>query len=272
MKKAYGEYIFSNSKALDIVEAMPHLERFSNIKENLTTQCKLYGLTTEQTIDEIALQYNAGDLELDAKFGRCTHFFFTGEGMREWFIKCAAPLTNEQSEIISKNKELKGRGSNAFMLHFVGGNSPVYLCRWIFNGIDLHTEKLIKRTSLFVLQGKGKSIISLSPENNEGHDEETKTCQSVLSSAFAYIQCFPDMVKNGIPEELNNQNHYRKTICKSIGMHPSLIISHASPCPHYRIGHFRLLSSDKFVHKKGQIIFVHGTFVKGKAMTVEGVS
>jgi len=227
------------------------------------------GLNSSQILDEISLAYNAGVLELDAAFGRCTHFFFTGEGMHKWLLNCAAPLTEEQSKIISQSEEFKGRASKAFMLHFVGGNSPVYLCRWIFAGINIQTNQTIMRTNLFVLRGRNKSIISLSP-GEDTDDSEMKICQSVLSSAFAYMQCFPDTVKDGIPKDLTNINHYGKTPCKSIGMHHSLV-QHDGPCPHYRVGHFRFLSSEKFVHKKGQTIFIHGCFVKGQALTVLGI-
>ncbi|WP_293888597.1 MULTISPECIES: hypothetical protein [unclassified Sphingobacterium] len=44
--------------------------------------------------------------------------------------------------------------------------------------------------------------------------------------------------------------------------------SSLSKIPHFRKGHFRLLQSDYFTNKKGEIIFVSETMVKGKAKTV----
>lgn len=41
-----------------------------------------------------------------------------------------------------------------------------------------------------------------------------------------------------------------------------------SVSPHWRRGHFRLLSSEKFIRKHGQTVYVRGTFVKGKAFDV----
>ena len=52
-----------------------------------------------------------------------------------------------------------------------------------------------------------------------------------------------------------------------IKTHESLI-EHSFITPHLRRGHFRRLESDFYKKKKGKIIFVRSTFVKGKAKTV----
>lgn len=41
-----------------------------------------------------------------------------------------------------------------------------------------------------------------------------------------------------------------------------------SKSPHLRRGHFRFLQSEKFVNKKGCIVFVSETMIKGQAKTV----
>ena len=38
--------------------------------------------------------------------------------------------------------------------------------------------------------------------------------------------------------------------------------------PHFRKGYYKLLSSDFYTNKKGQIIFVSETMVNGKAKTI----
>lgn len=38
--------------------------------------------------------------------------------------------------------------------------------------------------------------------------------------------------------------------------------------PHYRRGHFRVLISERFTHKRGETVFVKGTFIKGKSFDV----
>jgi hypothetical protein len=92
---------------------------------------------------------------------------------------------------------------------------------------------------------------------------------SLLSSALAYVLAFPEMVYDGLPPDLKHIGWYKGT-AKTVSVSPTLI-DHSSPCPHFRIGHFRVLSSERFKVKKGQTIFVKGTFVKGTAKTVEGI-
>lgn len=265
MKRAYSQYSFG--KNTENASKLTPVERFNNLRKGLLSS-ELFSNIHEFN-EELAIIYNSVELELDAWSGGCVHYFFTGSGMHDWLLNCAAPLGDEQSKIISKSADNPEEKSLPFMFHFCGGNSPVYLCRWLYGGLNIHTGKKEHRNNLFILRGNHRAAISLFP-GWDSKDGEILSCQALVSSALAYIQCFPGMIKDGIPDDLKHQNYYRRTICKSIGMHTSLI-HHDGPCPHYRVGHFRFLSSDKFVHKKGQIIFVHATFVKGKALTVQEI-
>ena len=85
-----------------------------------------------------------------------------------------------------------------------------------------------------------------------------------------YLNCFPDMLHDGLPEDLKHPSYHKRLKARTIGIAPQVIM-HDGPCPHYRVGHFRLLTAERYVNKKGQVVFVHGTFVKGRAQTVEGI-
>lgn len=87
-----------------------------------------------------------------------------------------------------------------------------------------------------------------------------------------YERCFPGSIVPGVPEGIANQNHYKKYGLKHImSPHPSVLRkdSYGSKSPHFRSGYFKTLSSEYYTHKRGQVIFVDATFVKGKAETVE---
>jgi len=90
-------------------------------------------------------------------------------------------------------------------------------------------------------------------------------------NTIAYMNCFPDCVADGVPKDLFEKS-VRKTD-RNVTLHLADKIkdienSPTSKIPHFRKGHFRSLQSDYFANKKGQIIFVAETMVKGKAKTV----
>lgn len=82
-----------------------------------------------------------------------------------------------------------------------------------------------------------------------------------------YIKAFPECVLDGVPP-----SEKKNTNAKVIGTSPKVVhhttTEHGFITPHFRSGHFRHLDSDYYTNKKGQIIFVAATMVKGRAKTV----
>jgi len=100
----------------------------------------------------------------------------------------------------------------------------------------------------------------------------------LLSSIFrlaintiAYMKCFPECVIDGVPKITIDRDETRTDNNFTIGLSDKIIelgkIS-KSKMPHFRSGYFKLLTSDFYTHKKGQLIFVHETMVMAKAKTV----
>jgi len=183
------------------------------------------------------------------------HLFFRGPDFRTWLRKAAPPMLDEQFQCVLQFC----RENGTLVLHFERGDSPAYL---LVAARGINGEE-------WVLASRGvKHHIVYFRAGAEAYDEETSEVVDTISGAIAYIQAFPEMVVPGIPDDLKNPNHFRKVAAKkTVSMSPRLIESDG-PCPHYRLGHFRLLSNERFINKKGQVIFVRGTFVKGRAKTV----
>ena len=106
------------------------------------------------------------------------------------------------------------------------------------------------------------------------NDEEGKTVERTFRFAvnlLAYMECFPECVREGVPTTNN------KTVYQSKGRNVRLSISEKVmedgqkwvKRPHMRKGYFKCLSSDFYKNKRGQIIFVRETMVKGKSKTVD---
>lgn len=109
---------------------------------------------------------------------------------------------------------------------------------------------------------------------NKKNDELSLTFTKMFRLAIntiAYMNCFPNCVTDGVPKNLFERGEDKAA--KNFTFQLSEKIrdidnSQLSKMPHFRKGHFKLLQSDYFVNKKGQIIFVAETMVKGKAKTV----
>ncbi len=90
-------------------------------------------------------------------------------------------------------------------------------------------------------------------------------------NTIAYMNCFPDCVTDGVPQNLFERSEdlsARNFTLQSSNKIKENEGSKQSKIPHFRKGHFKFLQSDYFVHKKGQLIFVTDTMVKGKAKTI----
>jgi len=195
-----------------------------------------------------------------AKNGMCLHLFFQGHGFAEWLSACGAPYVEEACIIVRALCDTAQQPM--IMLHFEGGSSPSVMLV-----LDRKSGRMWFTTGYKGLGGflsnEGQNVFVESDEERSMY----YAIKQLVCAGAAYIQAFPDMVRDGIPENLKHPNHYRKSVCKTIGIAPRLIIRDG-PSPHYRVGHFRLLASERFTHKRGQVVFVHGCFVKGNAATV----
>ena len=89
---------------------------------------------------------------------------------------------------------------------------------------------------------------------------------------LAYLSCFPKCVKDGVPDNFDEtQEQGLNKIIKlsdTVSEIKSDNVNGKRNRPHFRIGHFRLLRSDYYKNKKGDLVWVSKTMVKGRAKTV----
>lgn len=93
----------------------------------------------------------------------------------------------------------------------------------------------------------------------------------IMLGFFCYISTFKDNVKEGAPNDaiIYDRAQRNKTVEENeIIIRSNEITKKYEVSPHLRRGHFRMLSSEYYKKKKGQIIFIEPTFVKGTAKTL----
>jgi hypothetical protein len=105
-------------------------------------------------------------------------------------------------------------------------------------------------------------------------DEKSITLSKMFRLAIntiAYMKCFPECVTHGVPRISYDKNEARSERNLTFQLTEKITDSdnkQRSKIPHFRKGYFKILRSDYYTHKKGQIIYVTETMVKGKAKTV----
>jgi hypothetical protein len=93
-------------------------------------------------------------------------------------------------------------------------------------------------------------------------------CPKLLFGLSLYMDAFPDAVVPAADGEVHHIKYYkgpRHVVSRSPVMEHE---ERQARSPHWRRGHFRVLHSPKFVHKRGQTVFIRGTFVRGQAFDI----
>lgn len=105
-------------------------------------------------------------------------------------------------------------------------------------------------------------------------DEKSLTMSKMFRLAIntiAYMKCFPECVAEGVPKitlEKNEKRSERNVIFSLSDKVTDNYRTQVAKTPHFRKGYFRLLQSDYYTHKQGQLVYVTETMVKGKAKTI----
>lgn len=142
---------------------------------------------------------------------------------------------------------------------------------YVFSFVILHDDTF----ALLYCSDTGTGQLHES-EYNEIKNKSDETSVSIIKdftlavNLIAYMKCFPECVKEGVPD-VNNSNTYRyKDRSVQLGTSDKVY----SPVkgamrPHFRRGHFKLLSSEFYKNKRGELIWVKETMVNSKSKVVE---
>lgn len=107
---------------------------------------------------------------------------------------------------------------------------------------------------------------------NKGSDDRIDyvvECYKLVLNLLLYMSAFPENISDKAPFELCNKNNINNSKTISISKTISdYLIENKEVSPHLRRGHFRYLDSEFYKNKRGQIIFVKSSFVKGNAKTI----
>lgn len=245
----------------------------------------LDGMTEQEEMDaiEAALIKGSNSVEDDTKLcaswmdnrirnGMCRHLFIQSKGFADWLVDCSERPSTEH--LILMEELVK---ATTLVYHFPCGIG------WHSFSLTLprspETERcdqaIVLKVSRNAPKSDGGGFITRFRVDDKDYDLNQISPLSwravrLAVSLAMYAVCFPEMVIPGVPNDLAHPSQHKSIVPITFEISAKVCPSgtHDSPCAHYRKGHFRVLRSEKFTHKRFQVVFVHDTFVKGKASTV----
>lgn len=232
----------------------------------------------DETQESRGLVISGLELWREDSKGELLHIFFLEKQLRDFLEDTRLPDLEGIKRFLYENGEIKDifryysntkteHFTNKFALH-LPNEADGYAFSLVVEG-DGSIELYFSHG-----QNGGRMSDKYYTDTNKKDDEVSLTILKMFRLALntiAYMNCFPNCVTDGVPKDIFEKN-VRKTD-KSITLHiadkiKDVVSSPTSKIPHFRKGHFRVLQSDYFSNKKGDIIFIAETMVKGKAKTV----
>jgi len=212
--------------------------------------------------------------EAAALCGNATHLF-CHKNLFDWLISHAKDIEINKEWIINffQVRLLPKVTYVPIILHVSGGGSPS--CFYMVDDAQL--------IILIVNGNNGTRNFYCIPDNIPNTYDHSWTtdeswgkilqCAMFIKGLAIYSACCENIIIDGVPADLKHAPRFNENCSKYIRTHEDIAEGDIRTIsPHFRNGHFRLLVSEKFTKKKGQVVFVHECFVKGKAKTAEGIA
>jgi len=211
-------------------------------------------------VDTDTAQYMAGllsqkQLYNDIYHGNCSNIFIDSLELYNFLKITKLKIENSQVEIIKH--QIYNHVKRSGIIYFPDNSIPC-VC---YSFVQFEESNFL---ACYITDGTWETTLQLPSKGIAVNDWiEAKAFYNML----LYMDCFPDSIINNPPDDVKKQYAPYIKRCFTIKSDESLI-DRSGVTPHFRRGHFRVLRSEVFKKKRYQTIFVHSSFVKGKAKTV----
>ncbi len=262
MKTTYQQYISSIMPAIRVLarKGVEFEAAFRMIIEDVNKRDANWG--------------NVARMERRVALKKCVHLFVRDEAFLDWLLTCAPTVEDGSPEAM---REMTG--GEVCVLHFP--TTSKYRCVvFKYFGPEDKFEKDDKPNMCQpALCVSFTRIGDSAPFCYVNFDQLTAfnfsplagTHVRLLNALGLYLSCFPEMLRAGPPDDVKHPSHHQYAVSKTIDISPKVRVLHSERgevTAHFRKGHFRTLRSDRFTHKRFQVVFIRATFVKGESLTV----
>lgn len=187
-----------------------------------------------------------------------THYYVETEELYEFMKQKPGFDKNVFEESIKNIQMIKINNiySWPIFIHHRGNGRSVMVCIQKYGSQDCY-HILISDGENNQIGGLNEIVEYVSKDNNT----------NIFLNFMLYKACFPEKITITPPKCKIEYNGGKKSYI--VGESPD-VIRRDGVRAHFRRGHYRLLSSDKYTHKKGQIVFISSSFVgRDKQLTIE---
>jgi len=235
-------------------------------------------LSDRENLDSHKLTMSGLELWREDLKGKFLHIFFLEKQLRDFLENMPLPDLDGIKKYLYENGEDKDvfyittSGQTKCVKYTFGLHIPHETNGYAFS-LELYENNTIE---LYFSHGDLNGITSdkFYIDQVRKQDEKSVTSSKMFRLAIntiAYMKCFPECVAEGVPKitlEKNEKRSERNVIFSLSDKITDFDRAQVSKIPHFRKGYFRLLQSDYYTHKQGQLIYVTETMVKGKAKTI----
>ena len=112
--------------------------------------------------------------------------------------------------------------------------------------------------------------VALCNKDSTGIDwcDSAKAMVKTIYGLALYLDAFPETATKATRYDVKDVAHYAGNAFTVAANESAREDVARSVSPHFRRGHFRMLTSEMFRRKRGQVVFVRGSFVRGHAVDV----
>ena len=236
-------------------------------------------LSDRENLDSHKLTMSGLELWREDLKGKFLHIFFLEKYLRDFLENTPLPDLDGIKKYLYENGEDKDvfyittSGQTKCVTYTFGLHIPHETNGYAFS-LSLYENNTIE---LFFSHNEfinGLTSDKFYIDQIKKQDEKSLISSKMFRLAIntiAYMKCFPECVAEGVPKitlEKNEKRSKRNVIFSVSEKITDSDRTQVSRIPHFRKGYFRLLQSDYFTHKQGQLIYVTETMVKGKAKTI----
>jgi hypothetical protein len=235
-------------------------------------------LSDRENLDSHKLTMSGLELWREDLQGKFLHIFFLEKYLRDFLENTSLPDLDGIKKYLYENGEDKDvfyittGGQTKCVKYTFGLHIPYETNGYAFS-LELYENNTIE---LYFSHGDLNGLTSdkFYIDQVRKQDEKSLTSSKMFRLAvntIAYMKCFPECVAEGVPKitlEKNEKRSKRNVIFSLSEKITDSDRTQGSRIPHFRKGFFRRLQSDYYTHKKGEIVFVTETMVKGKAKTI----